>query len=66
MLALDQRVSLRNIFVDAGLESTEAAIDEFRTAVASTLAPDRVGDPPGPWLRVPRASSRVRGSAAAR
>ena len=61
MLALDQRVSLRNIFVDAGLESTEAAMDAFRTAVTSTLAPiasaillepgylSRAPEP-GPWV----------------
>jgi sulfofructosephosphate aldolase len=61
MLALDQRVSLRNIFVDAGLEPTQAAMDAFRTAVTSTLAPIASAillDPgylsrapePGPWV----------------
>ena len=39
MLALDQRVSLRNIFVDAGLEPSLGAMDAFRTSVVSTLAP---------------------------
>jgi sulfofructosephosphate aldolase len=39
MLALDQRISLRNIFVDAGLEPRQEALDGFRTTVASTLSP---------------------------
>jgi sulfofructosephosphate aldolase len=40
MLAMDQRVSLENIFVDAGLEPTEAALDAFRDSAVSALAPN--------------------------
>jgi sulfofructosephosphate aldolase len=38
MLALDQRVSLQNIFQAAGIEPREPALDAFRSAVAASLA----------------------------
>lgn len=62
MLAMDQRVSLENIFADAGLEPTESVLDAFRTAAVTALAPhasavlldpgyvSRAPSPP-PWPR---------------
>lgn len=62
MLAMDQRVSLENIFVEIGLEPTQARLDAFRTSVVAALAPKASAillDPgyvsrapsPSPWPR---------------